>query len=67
MLSGVSIVGVRFPVCPAARVPAGRLVFGAALGAVIQAWQETGLGVGLGTRFGESVIGIQSFLVTYPV
>lgn len=67
VLSGVGIVGIRFPVCPAAMMPAGRLVFGAALGAVLQGYEETGLGVGLGPRFGEPVIGIQSFPVTYPV
>lgn len=67
MLSGVSVVGVGFPVCPAAMVPVGRLVFGAALWTVIQGYQEAGLGMGFGARFGEAIVGVESFVVTYPM
>lgn len=67
MLSGVSVVGIRFPVRPAAMVPVGRLVFGAALWTVIQGYQETGLNMGFGARFGEAIVGVESFIVTYPM
>lgn len=67
MLSGVSVVGVRFPVRPAAMMPVGRLVFGAALWTIIQGYQEAGLGMGFGTRFGEAIVGVESFVVTYPM
>lgn len=67
MLSGVSIVGVRFPVRPAAMVPVGRLVFGAALWTVIQGYQEAGLAMGFRARFGEAIVGVESLVVTYPM
>lgn len=68
MLGGVSIVGVRFPVCPIAMVPVGRLMFGAALmRTIIQGDQEAGLGVGFGARFGEAIEGVEALIVTYPV
>lgn len=67
VLCGVSVVGVWLPVCPAAVVPAGMLVFGAALRTIVQGYQEAGLGVGFGARFGEAVVGVESFVVTYPV
>ena len=67
MLSGVSVVGVGFPVCPAAMVPVGRLVFRAALWTVIQRYQETRLCMGFGARFGEAIVGVECFVVTYPM
>lgn len=67
MFSGVSVVRVRFPMCPATMVPVGRLVFGAALWTVIQGYQEAGLGRGFGARFGESIVCVESLIVTYPM
>ena len=67
MLGGVRVVGVGFPVRPAAVVPGGSLVFGAAFCAVIQGDQEAGLGVGFGTGFGEPIVGIEGLVVTYPM
>lgn len=67
MLGGISIVGVWFPVGPAAMVAVGRLMFGSALLAVIQRNQEAGLGMGFGARFGEAIEGVKRFVVTYPV
>lgn len=67
VLGGVSVVGVRFPVGPAAMVAVGGLMFGTALLAVIQGNQETGLGMGFGARFGEAIEGVKGFVVTYPV
>lgn len=67
MLGGVCIVGVGFPVRPAAMVPAGRLVFGAALWAVIQGDQEAGVGMGFGARFSEAIESIEGLVATYPV
>lgn len=67
MFGGVSIVGIRFPVRPAAMVPVGRLVFGAALWTVIHGDQEAGLGMGFGAGFGEAIVGVESLVVTYPM
>lgn len=67
MLGGVCIVGVRFPVCPAAMVPVGRLMFGAGLWTIFQGDQEAGLGMGFWARFGEAIEGVEGFVVTYPV
>lgn len=67
MLSGVGVVGVRFPVCPAAVVPVSRLMFGAAWWSVIEGDQEAGLSVRFGAGFGEAVVGVESFIVTYPM
>lgn len=67
MLGGVSVVGVRFPVRPAAKVPVGRLMFGTVLGTIIQGDQEAGLGMGFGARFGEAIEGIEGLVVTYPM
>lgn len=67
MLGRISIVGVRLPVCPAAKVSVGRLVFGADLWTIIHGDQEAGLGVGFRTRFGKAIEGIQGLVITYPM
>lgn len=67
MLGGVCIVGIRFPVRPAAVVPAGRLMFGAALRSVIQGDQKAGLGMGFGARFSQAIESIQGLVATYPM